>query len=205
MLRPFAALLLDADGTLVDSRAPTEAAWRAWAQEHGLDAERVAATCHGVPSRRHVADWAPELDADAEARAIEAAQVDSGAPVAAFPGAAELLQALPAERVAVVTSGTPALVRRRFADAGFALPAALVTADDTERGKPDPEPYLAAARLVGAQPHDCLVVEDAPAGIVSAVAAGCQVAAVAQTHDAHELGAADAVFADLPALLAAVR
>ena len=205
-LRPFAALLLDLDGTLVDSRAPTEDAWRAWAVARGLaeQADEVAHTCHGVPSVQHVATWAPGLDAAAESAAIEAAQVDSDAPTAAFPGAAQLLTLLGADRVAVVTSGTPALAARRLAGAGLTAPAVLVCAGEAARGKPFPDPYLLGAERLGVSPQACLVVEDAPAGVQAGVAAGCQVAAVAHTHACAALTDAAACFEDLPSLLAAI-
>ncbi len=203
MLRPTTALLLDSDGTLIDSYAPTQAAWVAWAERHGLDGETVATAAHGVPALQHIERWAPWLDARAEADAIEHQEATAEADVDAFPGAAELLALRPG-RVAVVTSGTRRLIERRFADAGLELPPALVVAEDIQRGKPDPEPYLLGAGRLGVEPADCLAVEDAPAGIASAAAAGCQVAAVAQTHAADALGTADAVFADLRALLAAL-
>jgi sugar-phosphatase len=202
-LRPFAALLLDLDGTLVDSRAPTEDAWRAWAVARGLgaQADEIARTCHGVPSIQHVAGWAPELDAAAESEAIEAAQVASDAPTPAFPGAAELLALRPPGAVAVVTSGTTALAARRLGGAGLRAPDVMVCAGEAARGKPHPDPYLLGARRLGVAPADCLVVEDAPAGIAAGVAAGCQVAAVAHTHEVADLSAAGACFGDLPSLL----
>jgi sugar-phosphatase len=205
-LGPFAALLLDLDGTLVDSRAPTEDAWRAWAVARGLGdrAQEIARSCHGVPSVQHVAAWAPALDAAAESAAIEAAQVDSDAPTPAFPGAAALLALRPAGAVAVVTSGTPALAARRLAGAGLRAPAVMVCAGEAARGKPHPDPYELGARRLGVAPGGCLVVEDAPAGVQAGVAAGCRVAAVAHTHPCEALAAAAACFDGLPALLAAV-
>ncbi len=204
-MRPFSALLLDSDGTLVDSMEATEAAWGAWAGSRGLDAEAVARSCHGVPGPQHIARWAPGLDAVAEARAVEQVEIDTGDRVSAYPGAAELLTLLPPDRVAVVTSAPPALVRARFAGAGLTLPGTVVTPRDVEVGKPDPAPFLVGAQRLGFDPADCLVVEDAPAGIVAGIAAGCQVVAVATTHEASDLGAADEVFADLRAVLAAIR
>jgi mannitol-1-/sugar-/sorbitol-6-phosphatase len=207
MLRPFRALLLDLDGTLVDSRAPTERAWRDWAFDRGLEAsaDEVARTCHGVPSVQHVATWAPNLDAEAESAALEAAQVASTEPVTAFPKAPELLGLMPAGRVAVVTSGTPELASGRLAAAGLVAPAVMVRAGDVEHGKPGPDPYLLAAQRLGIPPASCLVVEDAPAGVQSGVAAGCQVVGVAHTHECAELAAADACFPDLRVAVQTLR
>jgi mannitol-1-/sugar-/sorbitol-6-phosphatase len=204
-MRPFAGLLLDSDGTLVDSERVTEEAWGAWAASHGLDAEAVARSCHGVPGPQHVAEWAPHLDPVAEAAAVEAVETSTGDQVTAYPGAAELLTLLPPDRVAVVTSAPPPLLNARWGGAGLTLPPTVVTPRDVEVGKPDPAPFLVGAERLGVDPADCLVVEDAPAGIVAGAAAGCQVVAVATTHPADELGAADEVFDDLLALLDAIR
>ncbi len=199
MLRAFRALLLDLDGTLVDSTAATEAAWRDWAFDRGLadHADEIARTCHGVPSLAHVAAWAPELDAAAESALVEAAQVASDAPTPAHPWARELLELMPAGRVAVVTSGTPELAAARLRGAGLEPPATMVTAGEAAQGKPAPDPYLLGASRLGVPPRECLVVEDAPAGVASGAAAGCQVVAVAHTHRCGELPGVDECFPDL--------
>jgi sugar-phosphatase len=150
----------------------------------------------------HIAAWAPHLDAAEEAAAVEEAQARSAVPAPAFRGARELLGLR--ERVAVVTSATLPLARARLGGAGLGLPSVLVTPEAVERGKPAPDPYLEAARRLGVDPADCLVVEDSPAGVASGRAAGAQVAAVTTTHEAGDLAAADAVFSGLPELLAAV-
>ena len=204
-MRSFSALLLDSDGTLVNSLEATEAAWGTWARSRGLDAEAVARSCHGVPGPQHVARWAPDLDPVAEAHEVEQVEIETGDQCTAYPGAAELLTLLGPDRVAVVTSAPPKLVAARFAGAGLTLPATVVTPHDVEIGKPDPAPFLLGAQRLGVDPGDCLVFEDAPAGIVSGTSAGCQVVAVATTHEAGELGAADEVFEDLLAALAAAR
>ena len=184
---PFRGLLLDLDGTLVDSRAATEGAWCDWAQRVGLGehADEIAETCHGVPSVQHVAHWAPSLDAAEESAAIEAAQVESREPTPAVKGAFELLRILPRTRTAIVTSGTPALARRRLRGAGLEPPPVMVCAGDVPEGKPNPAPYLLGAARIGLAPHECVVVEDAPAGIAAGRAAGAQVLVV--EHDARPL------------------
>jgi sugar-phosphatase len=103
--------------------------------------------------------------------------------------------------LAVVTSCGPDLAAARFAAARLSPPAVLITSDLTDRGKPHPDPYLAAASALGVSPHDCLVIEDAPAGIEAGLAAGATVWAVETTHSRDELSAASLVVADLWAVL----
>lgn len=120
--------------------------------------------------------------------------------VAALPGAARLLTRLPQSRFAIVTSATRPLARARIGYAGLALPDNLVTADDVPQGKPSPEPYLKGAALLGFAPQDCLVVEDAPAGISSARAAGMQIIAIPTTYPAKELAGATVIAPSLVSL-----
>ena len=148
----------------------------------------------------------PDLDAAAEAREIERRQAEDVDGLAAIPGASAALAALKADRVAVVTSGTRPLALARLAAVGIEPPAVIVFADDVERGKPDPEGYLTAARRLGADPAEALVVEDAPPGIEAGRAAGMATVGVVSTHAAEELARADVVLGsleELPALLAA--
>jgi mannitol-1-/sugar-/sorbitol-6-phosphatase len=194
------ALLCDLDGTLVDSREDVDAAWRAFAALHDLDVGEVLAATFAGPSREVVATVAPWLDAEVEAARVERWQVEAAGRTRALEGAVELLDAWPGERLAIVTSGGRELARARLAGAGLPAPAVLVSADDVRRGKPDPEGYLRAAELLGADPARCLAIEDAPAGIAAARAAGARVVAVATTHDPHELGEADLVIASLAEL-----
>jgi sugar-phosphatase len=140
---------------------------------------------------------APTLDADAETRrldAIEGADADGVDPV---PGAARLLSALPLGAFAVVTSASRGLAEIRFAQAGLEMPSVVVSADDVNRGKPDPEPYLTAAARLGADSSDCVVIEDSPAGVTAALAAGCRVIALRTTYEDDALAEAEAVLPDL--------
>lgn len=188
------AVLFDCDGVLVDSAASVERAWRRWAVDHGLDEDAVVAVAHGrrtVDTMRELGIRPDEL-AD-EVAGLEAAEVADAPSVSAYPEPAALLPALPPETWAVVTSGTHALVTSRLAAAGLPLPAVLVTAEDVAAGKPDPAGYLEAARRLGLPPADCLVVEDAPAGVQAALAAGMRVVGLPTTHPAEELAAATLV------------
>jgi len=176
------AVLLDMDGTLVDSDAAVERAWQAWAVEYGVDLGDGPPIAHGMPALGNVLrlrpDLTPEQAAAAAGRQLEL-QYDDVADVTAAPGAAELLAEL--DRLglpwAIVTSADPTLARVRLAAARI-RPPLLVTADDVRVGKPDPEGYLLAARKLGADPRRCLVVEDAEAGVRAGRAAGATVAAL---------------------------
>ncbi len=185
-----AAVLFDCDGVLVDSAASVERAWRRWATEHGLDEDAVVAIAHGRRTEDTLLDLGFSDDLAAEVERIESAEVADAASVSAYPEAAALLPALPPDAWAVVTSGTPALVTSRLAAAGLPLPPVLVTANDVAAGKPDPQGYLEAARRLGRPPADCVVIEDAPAGVQAGLAAGMRVVALPTTHPAEELGAA---------------
>lgn len=200
MPREPLALLCDLDGTLVDSREEVDDAWRAFAARHGLAVADVLAATFAGPSREVVAMVAPGLDADAEAALVEGWQVEAASRTRAIDGAAELLAAWAPGRLAIVTSCGRALARGRLAGAGLPEPAVLVSADDVTRGKPDPEGYLRAAALLGVAPARCLAIEDAPAGLAAARAAGARTVAVATTHDPAELADADLVVASLAEL-----
>ncbi|MDN0196132.1 HAD family hydrolase [Streptomyces sp. S.PNR 29] len=195
------ALLFDNDGTLVSSLESVHRCWTRWAGEYGLTAEEFARVeLHGRPAAEIAADLLPaDVVPEAVAR-IEQLEVDDvpRGGVHLLPGTKEFLDALPADRWAVVTSATRRLAEARL-DAVGILPKTLVAADDITRGKPDPEPYLLGARALGVDPAHCVVFEDAPAGLLSGRAAGMTTVALATTHQAHELDA-DLVVENLSAL-----
>ncbi|MFM4859620.1 HAD-IA family hydrolase [Aeromonas media] len=169
------ALLLDMDGTLVHSTTEVETVWRLWCQSHRLDPEPVLAMCHGVRSREVIRALAPQLDLAREVALLDELEIQHARVAEPIAGARTLLGALSPARWALVTSASQRVARHRLASAGLPLPRLLIGAEDVVRGKPDPEPYLLAARRLGLAPADCLVFEDAPAGICSALQAGCQV------------------------------
>ncbi|MGW7546666.1 HAD family hydrolase [Streptomyces sp. NPDC054770] len=198
------ALLFDNDGTLVSSLESVERCWTRWAAEYGVTEEFARVELHGRPAADIVADLLPaDLVPEAVAR-VEQLEVedvpDDG--VHLLPGTAAFLAAVPADRWAVVTSATRRLAEARLEAVGI-RPKTLVCADDITRGKPDPEPYLLAARQLGVDPAHCVVFEDAPAGLQAGRAAGMTTVALATTHQAHELDA-DLVVEDLSALSALV-
>ncbi|GAB3846867.1 HAD-IA family hydrolase [Dactylosporangium cerinum] len=179
---PVKAVLLDMDGTLVDSDAAVERAWHRWATEHDVPVSVLAPILHGNPAATTIRVVRPDLPDAAVAVAAQRnleLQYDDLSDVVATPGAARLLRTLDELGLpwAVVTSADRRLATVRLAAAG--LPARhLVTVEDTPRGKPDPAPYLAGAALLGVDPKDCLVVEDAQPGIDAGHAAGMRVAAL---------------------------
>lgn len=187
------AILFDLDGVLCDSTKAVDREWREWAARKGVDGNAVMAIAHGVRTIEVIRRVAPHLDAEAEAAAIENHEAHDQRGVTVMPGAIELVKSIPAGRWGVVTSGSRLLATNRLRYCGVPVPSVLVTSDDVMNGKPFPEPYLKGAAGLGFAPSQCLVVEDAPAGIESAHAAGMRVVALTSTYPAAKLAAADAV------------
>ena len=196
------AVLSDLDGVLVDSGAAIERTWRTFAERHGLDAASVLAESHGRRSVDLIRLVAPDLDAAAEAAEIDREEIENVEGLRPLPGARELVSSVPADRFAVVTSGSRALAVARLRAAGLPVPKVLVTAEQVEAGKPDPAGYLRAAALLGVDPSECLVLEDAPAGVAAGLAAGMTVIAVLTTNDESALRAAHSRVLNLQALTA---
>jgi len=185
-------VLFDMDGVLVDSTPAVERAWAAWAATRGLDPTEIVKRAHGRPSISTIRELLPHADHSAEDRVVERLEIEDIDGVIALPGAKELLAALPQQKIAVVTSATRPLAGVRLRAAGIPIPPALVTASDCKHGKPDPEPYLKGAASVAAPPSDCIVIEDAPAGIRAGKSAGARVIALQTTASNDELLAAGA-------------
>ena len=190
-------LLFDLDGTLVDSRAVVERQWGALCARIGLDFPSVLAVLHGVRSVDVIRKVAPGVDAAAEAARLDAAEEFDTDGLKLVRGASELLARLPAGSWGIVTSGHRSLAERRLAAVGLPIPAAMVCGDEVTRGKPDPESFLAGARLLGVAPEACIAFEDAPAGIEAARTAGMPVVGITTTHEAAALADATVVIGDL--------
>jgi mannitol-1-/sugar-/sorbitol-6-phosphatase len=187
------AILFDLDGVLVNSAELVERTWRVWAARHQLDADKVIAVAHGRRTIETVRIIAPQLNVDAEVAALESSEMITSEGVYEIPGARELLEMLPSERWAVVTSGIRAVAEFRIRHTGLPMPSVMICAEDLSRGKPDPEGYLIAAMRLGQPPKDCIVIEDAPAGIEAAHNAGMRAIAIAATYPAEQLAAAELV------------
>jgi mannitol-1-/sugar-/sorbitol-6-phosphatase len=194
------AILFDLDGVLVDSTRAVDREWREWAARKGVDGDAIMAIAHGVRTIEVIRRVAPHLDAEAEANAIENHEAHDQRGVAVMPGAPDLLRSIPAGRWGVVTSGSRLLARNRLQYCGLPVPDVLVTSDDVTHGKPHPEPYLRGAERIGASPEECVVFEDAPAGIQSARAGGMKVIGIMSTYKADALVQADAVIGMLAQL-----
>ncbi|MGW3143548.1 MULTISPECIES: HAD-IA family hydrolase, partial [Streptomyces] len=175
------ALLLDMDGTLVNSDSVVERIWRRWAERHGLDADEVMKVVHGRQGHASMAVLLPDrpveqnLADNTRMLAEETADVEG---VVAIPGAPEFLASLRGLPHALVTSADMALSTARMAAAGLGLPDVRVTAESVGASKPDPEGFLKGAAALGVDPADCIVFEDSGAGIAAGRAAGMRVVGV---------------------------
>lgn len=179
----FAAFLFDMDGTLLNSTIAAERVWAKWARKHGLNVETFLPTIHGVRSIDTVRKQnLPGIDAELEAAGISQAEIEDVDGVIAIEGVAAFLASLPRDRWAVVTSAPLALAQARMGAAGLELPDVVITAEDVTRGKPAPDGFLLAAQRLGVDARECLVFEDAPAGIAAAKAAGASIAVVTAAH-----------------------
>src|SRR5215468_54329 len=195
-------LLFDLDGVLVDSTPAVARVWTIWARKHGFDPEETVRKAHGRPSLATIRELLPNADHQQENALVERMEIEDVSDVVPLPGTLELLGSLPAERWTVVTSCTRALALVRLQVAGLPVPQKMVTSTDIVNGKPHPEPYLKGARLLGIAPQDCVVFEDAPAGIRSGKAAESRVVAFQTTEsdDRLRLAGADWIVKDASAV-----
>jgi mannitol-1-/sugar-/sorbitol-6-phosphatase len=188
------ALLLDLDGTLVDSSTAVESAWRWAAEQLGVPFSQIAPYVHGIPADHALELAIPGIDGPTKSRLageILTRQAESGAAVAPMPGALRLLEGLPSGSWAIVTSGSVRLAESSIHKAGLPEPPILITADDVQAGKPDPEPFMRAMGVLDVSSDECIVIEDSPHGIASGLAAGVRVLAVGTTFPPHLLEEAD--------------
>lgn len=195
-----AAVLFDLDGVLVDSATRVESTWRRWAIQHQLDPSEVIDAAHGRRTLETVQIVAPDLVARDEVAALEAAESSTTDGVFEVPGARELLESLPPMAWAIVTSGVRAVATLRIRHTRLPTPPVLVCAEDIALGKPDPEGYLTAAKLLGVPASACVVVEDTPPGLEAARAAGMHSIAISGTYAAEALTIADCTVSALAAL-----
>jgi sugar-phosphatase len=193
------AIVFDLDGVLVDSMPAIRAYWTDWATRHAVSPETLLGSLH-LTAEELVRRFAPGLDAATEARATAEGQAGTETGITPFEGGLALIEQLPPNAWAVVTSGRRRLAVRHLELGRLPVPTVLVTAEDTPRGKPDPAGYLLAAERLGIPPGECVAIEDSPAGVRAARDAGMEVIAVTNTHPASELGEADAVIDSLTSL-----
>ncbi len=179
------------DGVLISSIGSVTRCWRRWAKLYEIPNADTYEIPHGVRALEIIHSLRPDVDAAEALRVIEDMEIEDTADLKVLPGVKALLESLPPERWAIVTSSTRRLLLGRLKAAGLPVPERIVSADDVERGKPDPLPYVRGAEMLGLRPADCIVVEDAPSGVNAGVAAGCRVIGVLGTHAAEELPGAE--------------
>ena len=197
--------LFDLDGTLVDSLPVVERAWSNWAKSRDLDPAVVLDFIHGkqaITSLRHFMPGESEETIQQQFSLLEKVEAEDTDGISALPGALQLLERLEALSVpwAIVTSGSIPVARARHAAGELATPEIFITAELVAKGKPNPDPYLLGAQRLGLKPEECVVVEDAPAGILSGLAAGCKVIAVNAPDDTPKLDQVDLVLKSLAVL-----
>ena len=185
-------VLFDMDGVLITSQPAVHTTWDEWAERRGIDPRSLDGYLHGRRTVEVVAHFAPDLDPMTEAIAVEAAIVARATPASAVRPVCDLYSSLDPAKRAVATSALRRTAESNFPILGIEQPQALVTSEDVERGKPAPDAYLLAAARLGADPADCVVIEDATAGITAGKAAGARVVAVTTTHTVAELAETDA-------------
>lgn len=197
-------LLFDMDGVLISSIGSVVRCWRIWAKKYGIPNADTYEVPHGVRAIDIVRSLRPDIDPLEGLKVIEDLEIVDTSDLKVLPGAKELLESLPPERWAIVTSATRRLMLGRLEAAGLPAPGRIVSADDVEKGKPDPEPYRKGAQLLGCTPEECVVVEDAPSGVGAGKAAGSRVLGVVGTHTLAELERADWVVQSLEDIRAKV-
>lgn len=191
------AVLFDLDGTLVESTSFIERLWQDWGRQHGITPQRMSEVMHGRRAHEIIHLVAPHLSIHDEVYALESDEIARMGGMRTYDGARELLNSLPRGHWAIVTSGSMRVASARLSYAGLPMPDVFITAHDVNAGKPAPDAYLLAAQRLHVSPGDCVVVEDAPAGILAGKAAGMKVIGVASSHSKEELSAADVVVRQL--------
>ena len=195
-------ILFDMDGVLISSIGSVVRAWRRWAELYDLPNPETFEVPHGMRAKDIIGTLRPDVDLQKAVRVIQDLEIADVADLTVLPGVKTLLEGLPPERWAIVTSSTQQLLLARLKAAGLPLPERIISGDMVERGKPDPEPYRRGAELLGFRPEECVVVEDAPSGVGAGKAAGCRVLGVLGTHSVEELHEADWVVESLEGLAA---
>ncbi|BBL29955.1 MULTISPECIES: sugar phosphatase [Pantoea] len=206
----YSGFLFDLDGTLVDSLPAVERAWSNWGARHGIAADEILDFIHGkqaITSLRHFMAGQSEAAIQAEFLALEKTEAEDTDGVRALPGAKALLTQLNALQIpwAIVTSGSVPVAHARHKAAGLPQPAVFITAEQVAKGKPEPDPYLLGAERLKLSPADCVVVEDAPAGVIAGLAAGCAVIAANAPDDTPRIDEVALRLASLESLVVTKR
>ena len=187
------AILFDLDGTLIESTFYIEKLWQNWGIQHGITPQRMTDVMHGRRAVEIVSIVAPHLAIQDEVYALETKEISGMEGMRAYPGAREILSALPPKQWAIATSGSMRVASARVNYARLPTPDVFITADQVAAGKPAPDAFLLAARRLHVSPSDCVVFEDTPAGIQAAKAGGMKAIGIASTHTKEALKLADVV------------
>jgi len=198
-------ILFDMDGVLVSSIGSVVRCWRRWAEMYDVPNAEIYEVPHGMRAIEIIKTLRPDIDPVEGMRVIEDMEIEDMADLSVLPGVKALLESLPQERWAIVTSATRRLLLGRLNAAGLPVPERIISGDMVVRGKPDPEPYRRGAELLGFRPEECVVVEDAPSGVGAGKAAGCRVLGVLGTHAVDELEEADWIVDSLEGLAVATN
>ncbi|MEG9434661.1 HAD-IA family hydrolase [Edaphobacter sp. HDX4] len=198
-------LLFDMDGVLISSIGSVVRCWHIWAKKYNIPNADTYEVPHGVRAIDIIRSLRPDIDPLEGLQVIEDLEIADTSDLRVLPGAKELLESLPSERWAIVTSATRRLMLSRLEAAGLPVPGRIVSADEVEKGKPDPEPYRKGAQLLGCTPDECIVVEDAPSGVGAGKAAGSRVLGVVGTHTLAQLEQADWIVESLEKVRAEVH
>lgn len=191
------AILFDLDGTLVESTSFIERLWQNWGIQHGVPPQRLSEVMHGRPAAEIISLVAPHLSVENEVFALETEEITHMDGMKTYTGARELLLGLSQGKWAIVTSGSRRVASARLNYSRLPEPDVFITADDVRAGKPAPDAFLLAAARLQVKPEECIVVEDAPSGILAGRAAGMRVIGVASSHSNEELSQADVVVGKL--------
>ena len=190
LLGPYQAFLFDMDGSLLTSRPAIERVWNAWSARWRLDPPEVSNFLHGRRAIDAVDHFLPHLEPHQrsdEIEWVESRELQDTEGVVEIPGARDFLNTLPPERWAIVTSAARRLAACRIEAAGLPMPNILLAAEDVHHGKPDPSGYRRAATLLGTSAEQCLVFEDAPAGIRAGLASGADIVVIGDDSESRAL------------------
>ncbi|KAG2220977.1 hypothetical protein INT45_006510 [Circinella minor] len=179
--------IFDLDGTLIDTTPLVERFWRQFALENDLDAEKILATSHGRRTIETIAEWVPHKATIEYAEEFEGKLAQNTEGLSVLPGVTTLLEKIPLGRMGICTSGNKNMAQTRLTQCNMPVPTVMATGDTVTVGKPDPEGYLTAARNLELDPKDCIVFEDAPAGIRAAKSAGMQCIGCLTSHTVEQL------------------
>jgi sugar-phosphatase len=177
------AFLFDMDGTLLNSITVVERVWSRWAVGHGIEPTAFLKTIHGMRAIDVVVrESIPGVDPIVEAERLKQEEMEDVDGIISIPGAIPFLASIPEDRWAIVTSAPRDLAVLRMAAAGIPCPTVMICAEDIPKGKPDPAGYKLAAEKLGFTPENCVVFEDAPAGILAGERTGADVVVIHATH-----------------------